>query len=272
MKIRFLRRGLFWGGVMAVFSMGWLLGRALAGSGWTLVVNGRPSPLPVRVFNNTYFIALADLARLPGWRVTVDLGARRISMTTLPTQQPPAKQTASRDNVKHPPENREKMPVATNLEVKANTGALTSGPPNNVRMTVQAALASMEDLRKLLADSTDPEPLKQKRDETLGIVQQAQNLLWSLPRTNTLRTDIQVALDDLQSQINLILATDQSQGGVLPWTHPTTQGLLLKYPDLHPCHITKGRDGLDVGCARKMLSDLFAEDYADIQRDLNQYQ
>lgn len=269
---------------VSIFLAGWAFGFSSDPGSWRLNINGQLSPIPVHVIKNMYFVSLADLAKLPGWKVTVDLGGRNISvkipgsvsmkqMNGLSSGSPSEKKILSSPENKSSPQEQSKglMPgekTSTGVEI-SNEG---SGPPNNVRMTVHAALSTLDELREALRENAASEVLKQKRDRAVGIVQQANNLLWSLPRTRTLQADIQVALEGLQSQVNLALAMDQVKDGLLPWTHPVPQNLLLKYPDLHPCHKIKEKvDGLDVTCARKMMTDLSKEDFNDVERDLDQY-
>jgi len=259
---------------------GWAFGFA-QGSSWHMTVNGDQTAIPVRIIKNMYFVALSDLAKVPGWNVTVDLSTRSIQLVTTGnriTNSTDSSVMRLTGTATTPPTHTMATTPSTSPSSTDGTPAIevgndnNSGPPDNVRMTVQAAITSLEELRKALADNVPADALKTKRDSTAGIVQQAQNLLWSLPRTRTLQADIQVALEDLQSQINLALAQPQATNGILPWTHPVTQTVLLKYPDLRPCHQVKGKaDGLDVVCARKMMADLSNEDFNDVQRDLEQY-
>lgn len=262
----------------ATLVLGVVLGIAFAlpkNVGWKLLVNGGTSAVPIHVIKNMYFVSLSDLAKLPGWNVTVDLGARRISLRTPnasgEASAQDASETAKESSISGTVTTGSpaaKPPADSQVEAAGEHG----GPPNNVRMMVKAALSSLDELRSAISDGLKGDALKARRDATAGIVQQAENLLWSLPRTRTLQADLQVALEDLQSQVNLMLALDQAKDGLLPWTHPTAQNLLMKYPDLHPCRMTKnGVDGLDVNCFRKMMNDVTNEDFNDVERDLDQY-
>lgn len=258
-----------WGAaaLIGIFLMGWAAGFA-AGPRWEIEVNGRSSDLPIHIIKNMFFINLEDLARLPGWNVQVDLGSRKVSIETPAGLARIRRHEAAAANNQENHETTATPPVNQNIE-SSNTG---NGPPDNVRMTVQAALGSLDDLQKSLADGSTAETVQKKLDDTSGIVRQAISLLWSLPKTRTLQADLEVALEDLQSQVSLFLAHDQAQDGVLPWTHPTAQNLFLKYPDLRPCHVTKGKtEGLDEACGKNMLSELEDEDVQDVQRDLNSY-
>lgn len=257
------------------FLGGWAFGLSSIPNSWRININGKPSSIPVHVLKDMYLVSLADFAKLPGWKVTVDLGTRNISLMipTLAASKPAAGvPVQSKSQPTLHAEIRAAHSPSQVVDSGIEAGGDNAGPPNNVRMTVKAALSSLDELRKALADGDGPDALKQRRQSTAGIVQQAENLLWSLPRTRTLQADLQVALEDLQSQVNLVLALDQTKDGLLPWTHPAAQSLLLKYPDLHPCRIQKGsNDGLDVACSRKMMNDLSKEDFNDVERDLDQY-
>ncbi len=278
----YLRKGIAFVFIFGfVFVAGWGFGLTQSSSPWQLIVNGRPSNLHIHIIKNMYFISLSDLAQLPGWKVSIDLSSRKVSlrspagaMTEQANNQEAVNQPSTASSTPTSPDSS-MSEASTKLGPDTTSGegnGTNSGPPNNVRLTVQAALSSIDELRKALADDLPPDVIKQKRDSTAGIVQQAENLLWSLPRTRTLQADLQVAVEDLQSQINVVLALDQVKDGLLPWTHPVAQGVLMKYPDLRPCHVQKGKaDGLDVACARKVLTDLSKEDFNDVQRDLDQY-
>lgn len=244
---------------------------------WSLFVNGVRSKLPIHVMNNAYYVALSDLSQLPGWKVTIDLSGKKAWLRT-PTVAGSTKAAPKAASSEALASQTSDAPSAAVMDQSASSAGLeessaTAGPPNNVRLTVQAALSSLMDLNQTLQDSSvSADAVKQKNQTTQNMVKQAQNLLWNLPRTRTLQADLQVALEDLQSQISLALASSQAKNGILPWLYPTSETLLAKYTDLHPCRITQDKtDGLDISCAKKVLSDISREDFNDVQRDLDQY-
>lgn len=256
--------------VIAVSITAFAFGLSKLKESWKMVVNGQNVSIPVHVMQNGYFVALNDLAKLPGWKVTVDLSSREVDVNT------PGKIEAAKSEtpVKEKPaavKPTARLQGAPKVAAEIKTSQ-PSGPPSDVGMTVQAAVAALSDLKTAIDSNANFDLIKSKRDGTSQTMQQAQNLLWTLPRTRTLQADLQVGFEDLDSQVTLLSASGQTQNGILPWTHPTAQNLLLKYPDLRPCHVTKDKtDGLDVDCARKIMSASTGDDFSDIERDLAQY-
>lgn len=269
-----------------IFCLGFALGAAKGPSSWSVLVNGKPVNLHLYLIKNSFFVTLNDLAELPGWKILMDLGARKISLTT-PSALAPAAQKAglvkksTEENVLAPVKSKSKASPKVSTQNPHNLSESSKaielkggnqGPPNNVRMTVGAALSALDELRQSLENDLPVETVKEKREKTIGIVEQAQNLLSSLPRTNTLQADIQMVSDDLQSAINLTVAASQVKQKILPWTHPASQALFLKYPDLRSCHISEGStEGLDIACSRKVLFDITREDFDDVRRSLDEY-
>lgn len=263
-----------------IFALGWGFAMAKGPALWALFINGQRSKVPIHLLNNTYYVALTDLAQVPGWKATIDLTAKKVWLRTTGanmTANPPVKPAASNANATSQTAASGSVDTVASVSADSQGNAIeetsaNAGPPNNVRLTVEAALASLNELNQAFQNNLPVDDLKQKNQTTQNMVKQAENLLWNLPRTRTLQADLQVATEDLQSQLSLATAGPQAQNGILPWLHPTAEAILMKYPDLHPCRITQGKvDGVDMGCAKKMLSDVTREDFNDIQRDLEQY-
>jgi hypothetical protein len=248
---------------IGIFCLGWILGFA-SPSPWEVVVNGKSTNLPIRVIHNMLFVSLEDLAQLPGWKVDINLTSRKVSITTpsvfAPTSMPssaPKTVSASKTSAVQPP-----------LSTKTKR---TFQIPERVRVTVQTALLALNDMETAIYGNLPPEVVQKKMDDTKSIVEQAINSLWRLPKTRILQADLQVALEDLEAQFSLYTAQSQAENNILPWTHPTAQSLLLKYPELRPCHVSKEKtDGLDIGCASNTLTVLEKQDIQDIKSDLNQ--
>lgn len=254
---------------MVIAVTGFAFGVSKLKQTWKMIVNGRRVPITVHVLNNGYYVSLNDLAGLPGWKVSVDLSTRAVTVDT------PGKIEAKK-SVPAPKWKPVELHSAIPQEVPKVAAEIKSGrpagPPSDVRMTAQAAVAALTDLQSALNSNEDIEVLKRKRDATSQTMEQAQNLLWTLPRTKTLQADLQVGFEDLDSQVTLFLASGQAQNGILPWTHPTAQNLIFKYPDLRPCRVTKDKiDGLDMDCAKKAMYEASVDDFSDIERDLGDY-
>src|SRR5437016_216497 len=66
--------------IAATLAAGWILG--FAQGSWRMVINGQDSAIPVHIIKNMYFVSLSDLAKVPGWRVSVDLSSRKVSLMT----------------------------------------------------------------------------------------------------------------------------------------------------------------------------------------------
>ncbi len=262
--------------ISLIFMVGFAVGYARKVNSWQILINGNQTNLPVHVLKTgeghsvRLFVSLEDLARLPGWNVLINLGSKQVSISTPVSESVSEKSSQTLSGLyqktRHSSSFNTSSPV---LEEKPDH----SGPPDNVRLTVQAAVNAIQNVESELKEGDSYSRIEKNMKQTSGVVEQAVNLLWKNPQTRVLQADLQVAIENLHSQVELRSVEDLSQNGILPWTQPVARKLLLRYPDFRPCHETNGKsDGLSVSCAKEIFKDLISGDIHTIHRDLNEYE
>lgn len=270
--MKFWKKAFF---ISCILLIGFAAGYADKTVPWQVLINGQPSSLNVHVLKTgkgrsvRLFVSLEDLAKLPGWNVLINLGLKQVSITTPSEKPEPETLTQSR------PLSTSSQPSQSNPGASPVIAEKThhSGPPDNVRLTVQAALNSIQTVESDLKQGDSYSRIQKDMKLTNGVVEQAINLLWKDPQTRILQADLQVTMENLHSQVQLRSVEKLAQNGLLPWTQPVAQNLLLRYPDFRPCHETNGKtDGLNVSCAKEIFKDLISGDIHTIHRDLNEYE